>query len=75
MLVLKGKLSILFSFQASCHDVNNCHPNAQCMYDSYTQSYSCQCNAGYDGDGIYCNKLGKGEVFILKMCETFILLI
>ncbi|XP_050738868.1 nidogen-like isoform X2 [Eriocheir sinensis] len=42
---------------ASCHDVNNCHPNAQCMYDSYIQSYSCRCNAGYDGDGIYCNKL------------------
>lgn len=41
----------------SCHDVNRCHPNAQCTYDSYTQSYFCECNAGFDGDGYTCNKL------------------
>ncbi|XP_045101280.1 nidogen-like [Portunus trituberculatus] len=41
----------------SCHDVNRCHPNAQCTYNSYTRQYSCQCNAGYSGDGYHCNKL------------------
>ncbi|XP_069945612.1 nidogen isoform X2 [Cherax quadricarinatus] len=41
----------------SCNEVNNCHPNAQCIYDSYSQTYSCQCDAGFDGNGFYCNEL------------------
>ncbi|KAK3852669.1 hypothetical protein Pcinc_040754 [Petrolisthes cinctipes] len=43
--------------RVSCNEVNNCHHNAQCIYDSYSQTHSCQCNAGYDGDGFYCNEL------------------
>nr|XP_045605047.1 nidogen-like isoform X1 [Procambarus clarkii]XP_045605056.1 nidogen-like isoform X1 [Procambarus clarkii] len=39
-----------------CNKVNNCHPNAQCIYESYSQTYSCQCNVGYDGDGYDCTE-------------------
>ncbi|XP_047498425.1 nidogen-like [Penaeus chinensis] len=40
-----------------CNKVNNCHSNAQCIYDGYSEQYRCQCNAGYDGDGYFCNEL------------------
>lgn len=38
----------------SCDVVNNCDYNARCVYDDQRRSYSCQCNAGYHGDGLSC---------------------
>ncbi|XP_042869908.1 nidogen-like isoform X3 [Penaeus japonicus] len=42
-----------------CNKRNNCNSNAQCIYDGYAERYKCQCNAGYDGDGYYCNELDQ----------------
>ncbi|XP_071534542.1 nidogen [Panulirus ornatus] len=53
----------------SCNEVNNCHPNAQCIYDSYSRTYTCQCNAGFDGDGYHCSELGKCYTYSLSIDE------
>ncbi|KAK0096570.1 hypothetical protein PV326_005114 [Microctonus aethiopoides] len=42
--------------QLSCNVVNTCHPYAQCIYIRDREDYECQCNSGYEGDGIECLK-------------------
>lgn len=39
----------------SCNEVNTCHPNAQCVYQTFSKSYACVCDAGYEGDGYTCS--------------------
>ncbi|XP_044255979.1 nidogen [Tribolium madens] len=38
----------------TCDVLNNCGPNAQCVYSSDNESFLCKCNEGYDGDGYKC---------------------
>ncbi|XP_064121496.1 nidogen-like isoform X3 [Macrobrachium nipponense] len=40
---------------ASCNEINTCHPNAQCVYQPSSKSYSCVCDVGYEGDGHSCS--------------------
>lgn len=44
---------------ASCNTINNCHPQAQCIYLASKGAYECKCNAGYEGDGLDCSEIGK----------------
>ncbi|XP_064121495.1 nidogen-like isoform X2 [Macrobrachium nipponense] len=41
--------------RASCNEINTCHPNAQCVYQPSSKSYSCVCDVGYEGDGHSCS--------------------
>lgn len=43
----------------SCNEVNNCHENADCVYDSYDRVYKCECDDGYSGDGFTCTDFGE----------------
>ncbi|KAK7069005.1 Calcium ion binding [Halocaridina rubra] len=43
------------AINVSCNIVNNCHPNAQCVYDRYLDSHFCQCDVGFEGDGFVCS--------------------
>ena len=54
----------LISFQESCADVNecfdilnNCHENAFCTNSE--ASFNCQCNTGYEGDGVTCDDIDE----------------
>ncbi|XP_031340654.1 nidogen-like [Photinus pyralis] len=38
----------------SCNVLNNCHRNAQCVFELSTNNHQCICNIGFDGDGYYC---------------------
>jgi hypothetical protein len=49
----------------SCNTINNCHPQAQCIYLSSVGAYECQCNAGYEGDGYDCSEIGK-DGFVIR---------
>ncbi|KAF5302810.1 hypothetical protein FQA39_LY01990 [Lamprigera yunnana] len=40
--------------QVSCNVLNNCHKNAQCIFELSTNSYQCICNIGFEGNGYYC---------------------
>ncbi|XP_054262351.1 nidogen isoform X2 [Macrosteles quadrilineatus] len=44
-------------YDVSCNTINNCHPQAQCIYITSEGSYQCQCNAGYEGDGYECSEI------------------
>ncbi|XP_031781812.1 nidogen isoform X2 [Nasonia vitripennis] len=39
-----------------CNVLNRCHPYAQCVHDQNSEQYMCQCNPGYEGDGMECSK-------------------
>jgi len=45
----------------SCNEVNICNPNAQCVLLAISTKpqpeYTCQCNAGFSGDGFQCAEL------------------
>ena len=42
---------LFIAYPTVCDD---CHPNAECVQDQYTQEYRCVCSAGYQGDGTRC---------------------
>ncbi|KAK5643749.1 hypothetical protein RI129_007594 [Pyrocoelia pectoralis] len=42
--------------QFSCNVLNNCHKNAQCVFELSTNNYQCICNIGFDGNGYYCTE-------------------
>lgn len=51
----------IFSFLFSaftCLEVDICHDDAQCVYDSDNDEYRCECNEGYSGDGENCEQTG-----------------
>jgi hypothetical protein len=37
-----------------CKFQNNCDPHSDCIYDTYTRTYSCRCWTGYIGNGYVC---------------------
>ncbi|KAG8240898.1 cell-matrix adhesion [Homalodisca vitripennis] len=41
----------------SCNTINNCHPQAQCVFVEAQEAYECQCNAGFEGDGLQCSQI------------------
>uniref|UniRef100_A0A1B6D9X9 Nidogen n=1 Tax=Clastoptera arizonana TaxID=38151 RepID=A0A1B6D9X9_9HEMI len=41
--------------EVSCSEVNMCSPYGSCV-EVETQRYECQCNPGYEGDGIDCQE-------------------
>ena len=44
-----------FFFSESCQVTSNCSPNGACKEDvTAPDGFSCQCNAGYIGDGFNC---------------------
>lgn len=52
-------MKIFFSdIQVSCNEVNICHPNARCVPNPNAnkpgESYMCQCDNGFSGDGFQC---------------------
>ncbi|CAB3388254.1 Hypothetical predicted protein [Cloeon dipterum] len=44
--------------EQSC-DKNNyiCHAQARCVYNRATRKHECQCNAGFEGDGVECTEI------------------
>ncbi|RZB39705.1 nidogen-1 [Asbolus verrucosus] len=38
----------------TCDVLNNCNRNAQCLYSPESETFSCKCNAGFEGDGYNC---------------------
>ncbi|CAG9854211.1 unnamed protein product [Phyllotreta striolata] len=40
--------------QEGCEVLNNCHPNASCLYNEYLHEYECVCNDGLEGNGYNC---------------------
>ncbi|KAK4886874.1 hypothetical protein RN001_003145 [Aquatica leii] len=38
----------------SCNVLNNCHKNAQCIFELTVNNYQCVCNIGFEGNGYYC---------------------
>ena len=48
-----------------CDILQNCSPNAECIYDEDKGIYECRCLDGFSGDGIDCNENvieGTGDV-------------
>lgn len=41
----------------SCNEVNNCDPNAECIWDGYR--FTCECMDGFSGDGYSCSDSGN----------------
>ena len=54
----------------SCNQVNNCHQNAQCIYDPNAQSYRCRCNRGYEGSGVDCRVRGYDCRRDARICDA-----
>lgn len=62
----------------TCYTLHDCSPNANCIYSSARQSYLCQCNVGYQGDGYNCeetyisttqsNEADYNDTFVLPTC-------
>ncbi|KAK3773540.1 hypothetical protein RRG08_022252 [Elysia crispata] len=42
--------------EAPCNQVDNCHSNAECLYNPDVAAYQCRCSRGYEGDGTYCRR-------------------
>jgi len=38
-----------------CNEVDNCDPNADCVYDQPSAGYMCECMDGFSGDGYFCS--------------------
>ncbi|KAL1423396.1 hypothetical protein MTO96_021153 [Rhipicephalus appendiculatus] len=49
-----------FCAQESCLEANDCHSDAQCVYDRQLDSYYCACMPGFSGDGYVCYPQGGG---------------
>lgn len=45
------------SVAVSCHLLNDCHRDAQCVSTSISGNYKCTCNPGYEGDGYDCKEI------------------
>jgi nidogen (entactin) len=45
----------------ACNEADICHDNADCVYDELSDSYACQCNEGFSGDGLYCESTEVGK--------------
>ena len=52
---------INLSSEFGCNEVDNCHENADCIYDQRTRKYTCECMDGFSGDGFYCTDSGEGR--------------
>lgn len=56
-----------------CNEVAGvCHEDAECVYDVDDEKYKCQCNDGYSGDGVSCERSEIGwlsEVINYIMCS------
>ncbi|KAL5008778.1 hypothetical protein ScPMuIL_014359 [Solemya velum] len=47
-------LYLLFISEFGCNEVDICHENAECVFDSDEDKYVCACEEGFSGDGISC---------------------
>ncbi|XP_075224050.1 nidogen isoform X2 [Lycorma delicatula] len=56
------------SDDASCNVVNRCHADAQCVFVASSNSYQCQCNAGFEGDGYDCLEI-EMSCFEVDICD------
>ena len=59
---IKCKFSFLCFSEFGCNEVDNCHENADCVYDQRTRKYTCECMDGFSGDGVYCTDSGEGKI-------------
>lgn len=50
---------LFYFYKGECNKLNNCHPEAQCVYISTQGHYQCQCNVDYEGNGYECLKREK----------------
>ncbi|GAB1611093.1 nidogen-1-like isoform X2, partial [Argonauta hians] len=45
--------------ELSCHQRNNCHEQAMCVFHDVANHYKCICKSGYEGDGFNCQKASR----------------
>ena len=60
-------LRVPISTSAADPALNNCDTNASCTDDD--GSFSCVCNAGYDGDGVECTNIDECADPALNNCS------
>ena len=57
---------------AGCNILDNCHPNARCVYSEANDEFFCRCEAGYLGDGYdTCDEEPKIGCNVINNCGRF----
>lgn len=49
-----------------CNEVDICGENAECMLDTDTNIFKCQCIDDFSGDGYSCEPLDRMYFFLLS---------